>query len=148
MQIKEVKAKDIWSLRRGVMWPEKEVSYVQLPEDELGRHYGLYVGEELVSVVSLFVEGQRAQFRKFATLPQHQGKGCGTSLLKHLIKEAATQGVTRLWCNARQDKASFYERFGLVKTDQSFTKGGIAYVVMEGGVRTLVVERAAGSTME
>ncbi len=116
------------------MWPEKDISYVQLPEDEDGHHFGLYLSGELVSVVSLFVKGQRAQFRKFATLPQYQGKGYGSMLLQHLFRQAATQGITQLWCNARKEKASFYRRFGLQETNHTFMKDGKSYVVMEGSI--------------
>ena len=112
------------------MWPEMDISYVQLPNDEEGRHFGLFVQDELVSVVSLFVEGCRAQFRKFATSPQHQGKGYGTALLKHIIQTAAAQSINALWCNARQDKKAFYNRFGLMETNHTFCKEGRAYQVM------------------
>ncbi|OKL38785.1 GNAT family N-acetyltransferase [Pontibacter flavimaris] len=135
MQIKEITARETWQLRRDVMWPEQSINYVQLPEDESGQHFGLYLSGELVSVVSLFVEGERAQFRKFATLPQNQGKGYGTALLQHLILQAAAQGIKQLWCNARQEKAGFYKRFGLQETNHTFGKGGKDYVVMEGSIR-------------
>jgi GNAT superfamily N-acetyltransferase len=135
MQIKEITARETWQLRRDVMWPEQSINYVQLPEDKSGRHFGLYLSGELVSVVSLFVAGQRAQFRKFATLPQHQGKGYGTALLQYLILQAATQGITQLWCNARQEKTAFYKRFGLQETIHTFSKGGKNYIVMEKSIR-------------
>ncbi len=131
MQITEITAEETWQLRREVMWPEQSINYVQLPEDRNGQHFGLYLSGELVTVVSLFVEGERAQFRKFATLPQHQGKGYGTALLQHLFQVAAAQGITQLCCNARQEKAGFYRRFGLQETDRTFMKGGKSYVVME-----------------
>ncbi len=145
MQIKEIRAEDTWQLRRDVMWPQQSINYVQLPEDKSGQHFGLYLSGELVSVVSLFVAGQRAQFRKLATLPRHQGKGYGTALLHHLLKEASAQGITQLWCNARQEKAEFYKRFGLQETSHTFRKGGKDYVVMEGSVAT---PEAAASTAE
>ena len=90
-----------------------------------------YLEETLVSVISLFIDGDDAQFRKFATLADQQGKGLGSALLEHLIKEAQSRGVRRLWCNARVDKTGFYERFGMTTTDHTFSKGGIDYVIME-----------------
>ena len=39
-----------------------------LQDDEDGLHFGLFNKEKLVSVVSLFIDGEEAQFRKFATL--------------------------------------------------------------------------------
>lgn len=130
MLIREIEARETWELRRDVMWPEKDISYVQLPKDNEGRHYGLFVGDALVSVVSVFKEATRAQFRKFATLPQHQGKGYGSALLKHIIKTAAAQSINELWCNARQEKITFYSRLGLRETSHNFSKGGKAYRAM------------------
>lgn len=120
-----------WPLRHKVMWPDKPIDYVKLPEDEQGLHFGLFVENQLVSVISLFITGTEAQFRKFATDTAEQGKGYGTQLLAHLIKEAQMAGVKRLWCNARMDKVAYYERFGMQKTKQTFGKGGIDYVIME-----------------
>jgi len=112
------------------MWPDQPIDYVKLPNDPQGHHFGLFVEDELVSVVSLFVENGEAQFRKFATLAAYQGQGLGTQLLRHVFNESSRQNVKRIWCNARVDKASFYHRFGMEETGQTFTKGGLDYVIM------------------
>ena len=65
MIIKEVFYKDIWHIRRVVMYPERDLEYIKLPEDEEGIHLGLYLENELVSVISLFINGYELQFRKF-----------------------------------------------------------------------------------
>jgi hypothetical protein len=39
--------------------------------------------------------------------------------------------VKRIYCNARKEKASFYEKFGLCKTENTFIKSGKDYIVME-----------------
>ena len=85
---------------------------------------------ELVSVVSLFVEGEEARFRKFATEPGEQGRGIGSALLRHIMKEAAGRGARRLWCDARQEKAGFYQKFGFSLDGSPFYKGPIPYVRM------------------
>lgn len=131
MNIREITPADTWPIRHTVMWPDKPMEYVQLAEDERGRHYGVYDNDRLVSVISLFIDGDEAQFRKFATYTDVQGKGYGTALLRHLVQEAHASGIRRLWCNARTAKASFYEREGFHKTDKTFEKDGIAYVAME-----------------
>lgn len=130
--IKQISKEETWELRHLVLWPDKAPSFVQMKEDDDGLHFGLYAGAELVSVLSLFVSGTDAQFRKFATLPSKQGKGCGSLLLHHVLLEAASLGATRIWCNARADKAGFYERFGLQKTtEEPFEKNGVLFFVME-----------------
>lgn len=131
VEIKQIKTSETWSLRHQVMWPGRSIDYVKLPEDEQGIHYGLFVSGGLISVISLFITQEEAQFRKFATLTSAQGKGYGTRLLSHLITQAEYKGIKRLWCNARIDKTAYYRRFGMTPTQTTFSKGGIDYMVME-----------------
>lgn len=124
---------EVWQLRQEVMWPDRELDYVKLEDDDTAAHYGLYEGGRLLSVVSLFIEsdGQEAQFRKFATASSEQGKGYGTYLLNFMLNEVERAGVHRIFCNARSHKAAFYQKFGLIVTDKTFTKGGKEYIIME-----------------
>lgn len=131
MEISEIAASQTWPLRHEVMWPNMPFDYVKVAGDKDALHYGLWKGEELLTVVSLFIKGEEAQFRKFATKNSEQGKGLGTAILNHVISEAKSKGVKRLWCNARTDKTKFYEKFGLAKTKETFTKGGIDFVILE-----------------
>lgn len=131
MDIRLVPKETVWQLRQEVMWPDRELDYVKLEDDDTAAHYGLYEGERLLSVVSLFVKGQEAQFRKFATAASEQGKGYGSYLLNYMLGEAERAGVHRIFCNARSHKAAFYQKFGLTVTDMTFTKGGKEYIIME-----------------
>lgn len=131
MDIRKINKEEVWKLRHEVMWPEREPDYIKLDDDDQGVHYGLYHGERLVSVLSLFINGTEAQFRKFATLELEQGLGYGTRLLNTVLEEAEQAGVRRIFCNARTYKAGFYKKFGMQATNQVFSKGGKDYVVME-----------------
>ncbi|WP_138420794.1 GNAT family N-acetyltransferase [Aquibacillus sediminis] len=131
MKIKKINKEQAWTLRHQVMWPDKPLDYIKVQDDEIGIHYGLFKEDTLVSVVSLFINGNTCQFRKFATQQQEQGKGFGTKLLEFVFKEAKQHGVGKIWCNARENKSTFYKKFGLNKTDDRFEKGGRLYVVME-----------------
>ena len=113
------------------MWPDHPFDFVKVPNDHEGVHYGLFVGGTLTSVISLFFDGERAQFRKLATLQTEQGKGYGSQLLRHAIQEVKAKGAKLLWCNARMGKTDFYHRFGMRETDRTYVKGGIDFVVME-----------------
>ncbi|WP_268123538.1 GNAT family N-acetyltransferase [Roseivirga pacifica] len=130
-RIKPIPHEETWQIRHNVMWPDKPFDYVKLPNDELGKHYGLFVGDKMVAIISLFIEGRSAQFRKFATIISEQGKGYGAKLLAHIMQEATHLNIDVVWCNARVDKTEFYKKFGLQPTDQTFRKGGIDYVIME-----------------
>ncbi|RYY20347.1 MAG: N-acetyltransferase [Cytophagaceae bacterium] len=121
-----------YALRHAVLWPEKPLDYVKLPNDEAGQHFGAFEADELVAVISLFVEADgRARFRKFATAPAWQGRGIGSALLQHTIAAAVAQGAPALWCDARQTTLAFYERFGLRPKGAVFYKGSVAYVRLQ-----------------
>lgn len=131
MKIKAIPAQLTWGIRQKAMWPLNPISYVQLTEDEKGQHYGAYIENELVSVISVFTQGSKAQFRKFATLPNQQGNGYGSYLLSHVFDAMSKANIKKLWCNARLDKTSFYKKFGMVPTSITFERGNISYVIME-----------------
>ena len=120
-----------WPIRQAVMWPNKPMAYVILPNDGDGTHFGGYLQDRLVAVISVFVQDQTAQFRKLATVVPEQGKGYGTMLLQHLFDHLKERNVTKVWCSARVNATSFYGKFGMVSTSQTFIKGGLEYVVME-----------------
>ena len=91
----------------------------------------MFVNGEITSIISLFISNNEAQFRKFATLIEHQGFGYGTILLNKVIDLIKKEKIAKLWCNARVEKSKFYERFDLTSTTKKFKKGGIEYVIME-----------------
>lgn len=79
------------ALRHSVLWPEKDMSYVYLPEDAHGLHFGAFLPEldKPVCIISLFIEslpdfdgsittadddGKAVRFRKFACDPSYQGR--------------------------------------------------------------------------
>ena len=131
LEIREIRAEDCWPIRQKVMWPDRSLEYVKLEKDEEGLHLGLFKGTRLISIISVFVEGDRAQFRKFATLVEEQGKGYGSKLLSHLLKEVETYPIASIFCNARIERTTFYEKFGLQQSKHTFEKGGRSYVIME-----------------
>ncbi|MBD8488847.1 GNAT family N-acetyltransferase [Echinicola sp. CAU 1574] len=131
IEILHITPEETWDLRNRVMWPDKPVDYVKLEEDQNGLHFGLEVEGSLVSIISVFINSGKAQFRKFATDATQQGMGYGSQLLQFVIEDLIDRGVTSIWCNAREEKTGFYEKFGLRKTDKTFVKGGIDYVIME-----------------
>lgn len=128
--IKEITMEMTWPIRHEVMWPDKDMEYSKLVEDPRGIHYGYFVNDELVSIITLFIYEEFAQFRKFATKVPFQGKGYGSKLLRHTIDKAKEKNIKRLICNARREKVDFYRLFGMHKTEECFSKEGREYVVM------------------
>lgn len=136
-EIKQITYAEALPIRHRVMWPNKPIAFVKLPNDENARHFGLFINGEITSIISLFVENNEAQFRKFATLVEFQGLGYGTILLENIIDLITEERIERLWCNARVEKSKFYEKFNLKLTNEKFKKGGIEYVIMEKRIMNL-----------
>jgi len=130
LEIRAIAPADTYPLRHQVLWPDKPLDYVKVKNDEAGQHFGAFLEGQLVAVISLFMEEDDARFRKFATDPAHQRQGIGSALLRHITAEAQRQGRRRLWCDARQDSAAFYVRFGFQPEGAEFFKGPIPYVRM------------------
>ena len=120
-----------WRIRQLAMYPSKEITDMELPEDWEGIHFGLYYQYELTGVVSLFTNGDVAQFRKMAVLPSDQGKGFGKQLLIYLIEYCKTQGIKNLWCNARISATDFYKKLGFETLDEPYERNQIPYIKME-----------------
>lgn len=131
MSIKSIEASQTWEIRHKVMWPDQPFEFVQLEEDNSGLHYGVFDYEKLVSIVSCFVNENEMQFRKLATLEEYQGKGIASQLLNHVFKLAKEKDLKKIWCNARANKKSFYEKFGMKDTHQTFSKEGQEFTIME-----------------
>jgi GNAT superfamily N-acetyltransferase len=128
--IRAIDAQDTLDIRHAVLWPERARHELILEDDSEGTHVGAYVGDKLVSVISLFTTEHGLRFRKFATLDAWQGKGIGTRLLQHTIDTAASTGTTQIWCDARVSAKGFYQGLGFEADPTEFFKDGIAYTVM------------------
>ncbi|MBD8348762.1 MULTISPECIES: GNAT family N-acetyltransferase [unclassified Dysgonomonas] len=129
--INEVAYADVLEIRHKVMYPDKDKDYVILPDDDKGLHIGYYKEGILVSVLSLFLNNRELQFRKFATLPEYQGQGYGTELVKWVLDYAKDMQFDRVWCNSRIEKTDFYKKFDFVETDEIFEKDGRKFIILE-----------------
>ena len=130
MEIKAIKASDTWQIRHEVMWPDQPFEFVQLEEDDLGFHFGVFEEDKLVSIVSCFIDGKEMQLRKLATLEEYQGRGIASYLLKYILEFAKSKDLQKVWCNARSNKKSFYEKMGLIDTHKTFVKAGQEFTIM------------------
>lgn len=129
--IAEASYDDVLRIRNQVMYPEKDVNYVKLANDKEGIHMGYFIDEKPVSVFSIFLENNKIQFRKFATLIEYQRKGYGSKLIEWLLKYASDMQFESVWCNSRYDKRNFYKSFGFKETNKIFERDGIKYVILE-----------------
>jgi phosphoribosylformimino-5-aminoimidazole carboxamide ribotide isomerase len=131
MNIRQTPVEAVWQMRQEVMYPAETIDFVKLDNDADGMHWGMYIEEELVSVISVFDEVETVQFRKFATRINHQGKGYGSALLDFVMQQAIQQQKKSIWCNARLSATGLYEKFGMQPVGQTWNKYGIEFIKME-----------------
>lgn len=129
--IKETRIEGVWHMRQKVMYPNEIIDFVKLENDDKGLHLGLYIADTLVSVISVFEEGDDVQFRKFATEIAMQGKGYGTKLLQYVMDWAVNTGKKSIWCNARIMATEMYRKFGMQPVGEGWVKYGIEFIKME-----------------
>ena len=109
-------------VREAVLWPGRP-DMCRLAEDEQGLHLAATnVNNDVVGVVSLFVDGAEARFRKFAVLEAHRGAGVGGQLLQAAEAEAASAGAAHIDCDARAETAAYYEKRGYAAAGPPFAK--------------------------
>jgi GNAT superfamily N-acetyltransferase len=131
MEIREIEASQTWQIRHEVMWPDQPFEFVQLEEDNSGLHFGVFDQKKLVSIVSCFITDNEMQFRKLATLEEFQQKGIASQLLKHILKLGKEKNLKKIWCNARTNKKTFYEKFNMIDSRRTFIKLGQEFTIME-----------------
>ncbi|WP_114765060.1 GNAT family N-acetyltransferase [Vibrio rhodolitus] len=127
MEIKHIPLESALPIRHAVLWPSKPPTFCQVDGDETALHYGAFVDDKLVSVASIYLTGNKARLRKFATLPDYQGQGIGTQMIEHILSQLALTEIEYFWCDARASALGFYRKFGLMQEGEEFYKSEIAY---------------------
>ncbi|WP_295653581.1 GNAT family N-acetyltransferase [uncultured Mucilaginibacter sp.] len=131
MHIEQITPQLTWQLRRNVLYPNSMLWEMEMDEDNHGYHFGAFIDNQLIGVVSLFQQQDVWQFRKFAIDPAHQGKGIGRLLLQYISQFVQNEGGSRLWCNARLSAIEFYLKSGFIETGEYFSKNGFDYQILE-----------------
>jgi GNAT superfamily N-acetyltransferase len=95
--------------------------------DELTFHLGAFVEKKLVSVASFYFERNlkfpdpyQYRLRGMATLPEYQGQGLSSALLRTAFPVIKQNQCTLLWCNARERAMGFYGKVGFTQEGDLF----------------------------
>ena len=122
-----VDVSEILHFRQAMLWPDKPLSHVMLPDDDTALHICGRLDRRVIAAGSFFVGGDAAQLRKMAVDPVFRGQQLGKNLVMYGACEVAKQGVKVLWCDARVESAGFYERLGFRVEDSEYEKSGALY---------------------
>jgi glucosamine-phosphate N-acetyltransferase len=81
---------------------------------------GKIVGCATLLVEEKFLHGgsKAAHVEDVATHKDHQGKGIGSLLQKHLIEEAKRLGCYKILLDCKESLIPFYEKFGYKESDK------------------------------
>ena len=102
-------------LLRDRLRPETFLEEIRTQEAEGYRLIGGYLDAQLVTLAGLrrqhtLARGPHAFVDDLITLPEAQGKGYATALLKHIAAQAAENGLPRVYLDARASALSFYDK--------------------------------------
>lgn len=124
-----VSATAVIPIRHAVLRQGKPVStcYFQGDDEATTQHWGAFENGLLIGVASVYAvtrpdatNDREYQLRGMAILPEHQGKSIGKRLLTVLENALKSNGVERIWCNARTSAAPFYRRLRYVSEGSEF----------------------------
>ncbi len=130
MQVLRIKPIDTHPIRHKMLRPNGTIEdcIFQGDNDELTFHLGAFVDKKLVSVASFYFERNEKfpdehqyRLRGMATLPEYQGQGLSSSLLRTAFPVIKQNQCTLLWCNAREKAIGFYEKVGFTSMGELFS---------------------------
>ncbi|MEY2703083.1 MAG: Acetyltransferase, family, YitI [Bacteroidota bacterium] len=134
LQVKKIPFNKTFAVRHPVLRAGKPVETCYFEGDELptSTHFGLFLEEKLLGVLSVFknecpiIESKNAyQYRGMAILAPYQNKKYGVLLLDAANTWVAEEQGDLIWFNAREKAIGFYERNGFEKRGSAFEIPGI-----------------------
>ncbi len=129
MEIKKISSLETYPVRHEVLRKGKPIETCQFKgdDDENTTHFGLYVEDKLVGIISIFKENNilfpelnQFQIRGMAVLEAFQGKGFGAELVKAAENHCINLNTNLIWFNARENAVPFYEKLDYEIIGDSF----------------------------
>ncbi|MBL8006724.1 MAG: GNAT family N-acetyltransferase [Ignavibacteria bacterium] len=140
-EIKVIPSGETRHLRKINLRPAQNEDELFYPgdDDEETVHFGLFCGNELCGIASLYKEcmsGETNDFswrlRGMATNENVRGKGFGSKLMNRCIEHIKSKNGKKFWCNARTTAEKFYEKFGMKRYGEVFFPEGLGeHIVMK-----------------
>ena len=117
--IKNITAEQTIPVRHAELRQGKPIESCVFDGDDLAQHFGFYIDEELVGIVSVFESRSdvfksalQFQMRGMAVVENHQYKGIGADLVRHVESNLQNGMPKILWFNARESAVGFYKKLG------------------------------------
>ena len=129
MKIKKISSIETYPVRHEVLRKEKPIETCQFKgdDDENTTHFGLFLENKLVGIISIFKENNilfpelnQFQIRGMAVLEEFQGKGFGAELVKEAENHCISLNTDLIWFNARENAVPFYKKLDYIIIGDSF----------------------------
>ena len=129
IKVKKITYLDTFPVRSAVLRQGKpiETCFFLGDDAEDTTHFGLFKGNKLIGVASIFKfnneyfeQKNQFQLRGMAVLNEYQGFGFGNIILEEVCKFVFTKNTDVLWFNARENAVRFYKNFGFSTFGNSF----------------------------
>lgn len=127
IKIKEIKTQETYEIRLAILRNEIDLPYKFKEDfDKDTFHLGAYYKNELVGVAT-FIKNEtdgfkekQYQLRGMATVLKVRGKGFGKEIIIEAKEFLRQKKTLILWCNARKEAISFYEKLSFNKIGAEF----------------------------
>ena len=129
MEIKKISSVETYPIRHEVLRKEKPIETCKFKgdDDENTIHFGLFLEDKLVGIISIFKEKnnlfselKQFQIRGMAVLEEFQGKGLGAELVKEAKNHCVNLNADLIWFNAREKAVPFYKKLNYKIIGDSF----------------------------
>lgn len=137
IDVKLLPIDDVYPIRHAVLRKGKPFESCKFDHDldNTTTHYGVFQDNKLAGVATILKNdyhqikaASQYQLRGMAVLDAFQGKGLGSYLVKHIIKNYKSSII---WCNAREKAVPFYNKNQFIVIGSAFDipKIGSHYVM-------------------
>jgi GNAT superfamily N-acetyltransferase len=129
-ELVSLSAHDVALVRAAVYYGVASIDDGRRENDDLPTtvHCGIRVDAQIVSVGTVNRDPSPRndhvpvwRIRGMATLPDHQSRGYGAAVLRYLMDHIKTHGGGLLWGDLRVNAVPFYERYGFVVQQDTYT---------------------------
>ncbi len=117
----------ITDIRRHVFVEEQQVpEEIELDEYDAGAKHWLALDPDNKAIGTIRLV-DNARVGRLAVLRKYRGKGVGSALMRRLILDASSDGISNLTLNGQTSAIPFYEKFGFQCHGPVFQEGGIEH---------------------
>ena len=126
----QVSSEVLTAIRYQVFVDEQQVPISEeIDDDDMNAVHWLAYGPDDVAMATGRMLGH-GQVGRMAVLKEFRDQGVGSSLMRHMIRYAITEGMEQLQLNAQIKAIPFYENFGFVAEGDPFMDAGIPHKIM------------------